>query len=49
MLSLLLARQAGDAAAETALRDALPAAGDAPAALARCMARPDESTCLAVP
>jgi len=48
MLSLLLARSAGDAAAEAGLAAEL---GDLGARwpLSRCLARPDETNCLAIP
>ena len=48
MLSLLLARKAGDAEAEAELAIALGRLGEVPP-LAQCLASPVESTCLAVP
>ena len=49
MLSLLMARSAGDAASEAALVTALGGLGELPAPLARCLAHPDEANCLVVP
>ncbi|GAA3914844.1 serine/threonine protein kinase [Luteimonas lutimaris] len=48
MLSLLLARNAGDAAAQAELVAELGDLGNRPP-LSHCLARPDEATCLAVP
>jgi serine/threonine-protein kinase len=48
MLSLLLARNTGDTAAQTQLAAELGDLGDIPP-LSHCLAKPDETNCLAVP
>ena len=48
MLSLLLARNTGDTAAQTRLAAELGDLGDIPP-LSHCLAKPDETNCLAVP